>query len=64
MTDSDAALGIIVPEFVYDTAIKNSAEWINASEYKPVRVRVKEASFPGWLRLIGQSAPEFQLRAQ
>lgn len=64
MADSDAALGIIVSDFVYDTAIKNSDEWINASEYKAVRVRVKESSFPGWLRLTGQAAPEFQLRAQ
>ena len=59
MSADGAALGIIVSGFVYDTAIKNSTSWVHASEYKPVKVRVKESSFSGWLRLIDLAPPDF-----
>jgi CRP-like cAMP-binding protein len=62
MKASGAALGIIASEFVYETAIRHTAEWINVNEYSSVEVNVKELSIPGWMRLVDPSPPEQRLR--
>jgi class 3 adenylate cyclase len=58
MDAAGAALGIITSEFVYETVIRHSAEWVNADEYAMVEVNVKESRIPGWLRLIDPAPPE------
>jgi hypothetical protein len=57
MAESGAALGIIVSDFVYETAIRHSAEWVNAGSYKPVRAKLKELSILGWLQTFDLSEP-------
>jgi len=57
MAESGATLGIIVSEFVYETAIRHSADWVNAAAYKPVRAKLKELSIPGWLQLFDLTEP-------
>lgn len=52
MSQTGAALGIIVSEFVYESAIRHSRDWIDDGEYKMVRVHLKELHVPGWLRLV------------
>jgi class 3 adenylate cyclase len=58
MDGAGAALGIITSEFVYETVIRQSAEWVNADEYARIEVNVKESRIPGWLRLIDPAPPE------
>jgi hypothetical protein len=61
MAETDATLGIITSEFVYETAIRHAAEWIDVIEYKFVEVNVKETSIAGWMQLISLSPPEARL---
>lgn len=52
MASNRASLGIIASLFVYETAIRQSDEWTDRSEYSPVEVNVKESSISAWMRLI------------
>jgi CRP-like cAMP-binding protein len=45
-------LGVIVSAFVYETAIRPSATEPELRGYTPVKVTVKESSFPAWMKLI------------
>jgi class 3 adenylate cyclase len=53
MAAGEAALGIIVSEFVFDTAVAQLAQ---AGEYEQVQVRRKEFASPAWMRLVGPAA--------
>lgn len=56
MASTGANLGIIASTFVYETAISDE-ELPSVSEYKMVRVRVKEYNALAWLRLIELALP-------
>jgi hypothetical protein len=58
MAASGANLGIIVSEFVYDTAIKHAWEWAEPAGYAMVEAAVKESRIPAWMRLIDPAIPE------
>jgi CRP-like cAMP-binding protein len=57
MAASGASLGIIVSEFVYDTAIKHSWEWAEPAGYAMVEATVKESRILAWMRLIDPVIP-------
>jgi len=63
MTATGATLGIIASEFVYETAIRHSAELIDSDEYTLVKADVKESRIHAWLWLSDLSHPEARLRA-
>lgn len=52
MAATGASLGIIVSTFVYETAIEQANELIDANEYKQVEVSNKEFQSPAWIRLV------------
>jgi CRP-like cAMP-binding protein len=56
MASTGASLGIIASTFVYETAIRDE-ELASVSEYKMVRVTVKEYNVFAWLRLIDVALP-------
>jgi CRP-like cAMP-binding protein len=51
MAATGAGLGIVVSDFVYGTAIRHVADFIDATEYKKVEVRNKEFRGSAWMRL-------------
>jgi CRP-like cAMP-binding protein len=51
MSASKATLGMMVSEFVYDTAIRQ-VEWTSPSDYEQVSVRVKESDTTGWMCIV------------
>jgi class 3 adenylate cyclase len=53
MAETGANLGIIVSEFVYDTAIRQADGPVDPARYIPVQANVKESSIPAWMQLIG-----------
>lgn len=61
MAASGANLGIIVSEFVYDTAIKHSWEWAEPAGYAMVEATVKESRILAWMRLIDPLFPGARL---
>lgn len=52
MAENSANLGIIVSSFVYETAIEQANELIDAHEYKMVEVLNKEFHSQAWMRLV------------
>lgn len=52
MAETGANLGIIVSEFVYETAIGQAGGPVNPAHYIPVQANVKESSIPAWMQLI------------
>ena len=57
MADTDAGLGILVADFVYDWVIGSAADFAEAPEYKKVKVRNKEFTGRAWMRLTNLSSP-------
>ena len=51
MSASKATLGMMVSEFVYDTAIRQ-VEWTSPADYRQVKVRVKESDTTGWMCIV------------
>jgi class 3 adenylate cyclase len=54
---SRASLGVIVSNFVYDTAIRHGGGSIDPGSYSPVRVNVKETRTAAWMQLIDPTRP-------
>jgi class 3 adenylate cyclase len=52
MASTGASLGIIVSDFVYETAIKHAEGWADPDKYEAVQANVKESSIPAWMELI------------
>jgi hypothetical protein len=52
MAETSASLGIIISPFVYETAVEQGNELIDASEYKMVEALSKEYRSTAWLRLV------------
>ena len=52
MAATSASLGIIISPFVYETAVEQGNELIDASEYKMVEALAKEYRSPAWMRLV------------
>jgi len=48
-----ADLGIIMSDFVYETAVQQADDSIDCDDYRQVRVKVKETCITAWMRLIG-----------
>jgi Cyclic nucleotide-binding domain len=55
MTETGNGLGIIVSEFVYETAIEHADQFIDADRYKNVDVSLKEFQSKAWMRLYDLS---------
>lgn len=55
MTQSGNGLGIIVSEFVYETAVEHADQFIDADRYKKVEVSLKEFQSKAWMRLYDLS---------
>ncbi|HEX3960404.1 MAG TPA: cyclic nucleotide-binding domain-containing protein [Trebonia sp.] len=52
-----ANLGIVVSEFVYNTAIAQPGGLIDPDGYHQIRVRVKETRQLAWMKIIGSGTP-------
>lgn len=53
MTGNGATLGVIVSEFVYEAAVRQGSDLIDAAGYRKVSVSVKETvSLPAWMELV------------
>lgn len=50
---SDAHLGLIVSDFVYQHTVRHARHVTDPTAYRRVRVRVKEASLRAWISLVG-----------
>jgi CRP/FNR family transcriptional regulator, cyclic AMP receptor protein len=57
MKKTGCGLGIVVSEFVYETAVGQGGISVEADEYRRIDVINKEFSSPAWLRLVGVSPP-------
>jgi len=58
MTTKGATLGIIVSEFVYEAAVRQGSDLIDAADYHKVSVNVKETvSLPAWMELVIPGLP-------
>ena len=57
MAETSAALGIIVSEFVYETAIRHAPELIDINAYKLAEVKIKETRVLGWMYLADLPPP-------
>jgi len=55
MAATETGLGIIVSEFVHEIAIAYAADFIEAAEYKKVKVSNKEFIGSAWIRLVDVS---------
>lgn len=53
---SGADLGVIVSDFVYETAVQQNSDFIDGDDYRQVHVKVKETRKTAWMRLIGASS--------
>jgi hypothetical protein len=51
------SLGIVVSEFVYETAVGQAGIFIDPDEYRRIEVSLKEFSSPAWMRLVNVSPP-------
>jgi hypothetical protein len=57
MAATGVSLGIIVSQFVYETAIEPLNELIDTNEYEVVEVHNKEFRSPAWMRLVDLASP-------
>lgn len=57
MKETGCGLGIVVSEFVYETAVGQDGISIEADEYRRINVINKEFSSPAWLRLVNVTPP-------
>ena len=57
MAATGYGLGIVVSEFVYDTAVGQAGIFIEPDEYRKIEVTIKEFSSPAWMRLVHVSPP-------
>lgn len=57
MDDSQAAVGLIVSEGVYQGIVRHGYSGLDPRAYQRVRVQVKTADVPGWIRLVGDDVP-------
>jgi class 3 adenylate cyclase len=57
MDDHQAALGLIVSDSVYQGVVRHRYDGLDPHAYQRVRVQVKTADAPGWIRLVGADAP-------
>jgi len=55
MAETGHGLGIIVSEFVYETAVEHANELIDADRYQKVSVSIKEFQSSAWMRLYNLS---------
>ena len=55
MAETGYGLGIIVSEFVYETAVEHADQFIEADRYRNVDVSVKEFQSSAWMRLYDLS---------
>ncbi|MGI8333619.1 cyclic nucleotide-binding domain-containing protein [Actinomadura scrupuli] len=53
LVSSDADLGFIASQFVYDTVVKHSPGQVDPKDFQWVMVQVKEAKLRAWLSLFG-----------
>jgi class 3 adenylate cyclase len=58
MAATDAELGVMVSDFVYDTVVRHIAEFVQAERYQEVEVKVKEFRSSARMRLINASENE------
>lgn len=52
MASTAARLGIVVSEFVYETAIRHAEGWTDPEKYESVQVTVKETRTRAWMQLV------------
>jgi Cyclic nucleotide-binding domain len=57
MAATGVGLGIIVSAFVYETAVEQARDLIDADEYKMVEVSNKEFRSSAWMRLVDLAPP-------
>jgi class 3 adenylate cyclase len=57
MDDNQAALGLIVSDSVYQGVVRHGYDGLDPRAYERVRVQVKTADAPGWIRLVGADVP-------
>jgi hypothetical protein len=57
MAATGHGLGIVVSEFVYETAVGQAGIFIEADEYRKIDVTLKEFNSPAWMRLVRVSPP-------
>jgi CRP-like cAMP-binding protein len=55
MAETGRGLGIIVSEFVYETAVEHADQYIDADRYQKVLVSIKEFQSSAWMRLYDLS---------
>jgi Cyclic nucleotide-binding domain len=55
MAETGHGLGIIVSEFVYQTAVQHADQFIDADRYRSVDVSIKEFRSSAWMRLYDLS---------
>lgn len=56
MAETGHGLGIIVSDFVYETAVEHADQFIDASRYRNVDVSIKEFRGSAWMRLYDMSS--------
>jgi class 3 adenylate cyclase len=57
MDDSQATLGLIVSDGVYEGIVRHGYSGVDPRAYERVRVQVKATDVPGWIRLVGEDVP-------
>ena len=62
MAATGVGLGIIVSPFVYETAIEQASDLIDADEYKMIEASNKEFRSTAWMRLIDLAPPRSPVR--
>lgn len=62
MGKSGANLGVIVSNFVYESAIRHGGGLIDPSAYGQVPVNVKETQITAWMQLIDPAPPHVSMR--
>jgi CRP-like cAMP-binding protein len=55
MTETGNSLGIIVSEFVYETAVEQAEQFLDADQYQKIAVSLKEFQSSAWMRLYDLS---------
>jgi CRP-like cAMP-binding protein len=55
LASESADLGLIVSAYVYDTVVKHAPEHVVPTQYRQVRVRVKESRLDAWVCLLSGS---------
>ncbi|MFD0691755.1 cyclic nucleotide-binding domain-containing protein [Actinomadura fibrosa] len=57
LADSDADLGFIVSDHVYDTVVRHASGTVDPLTYRKVKVRVKETRTRAWMYLAAGTVP-------